>query len=156
LYIKMIHYFEGKEFYVRDAYACSDWRYRMNVRVINEYPWSNLFVYNMFISPSEKELKNFSPEWLILNAPGFKADPATDGTRQHNFSIIDFKRNIILVGGSGYTGEIKKGVFSALNFILPHQKNVLSMHCSANIGENGDTAIFFGLSGTGKTTLSAD
>jgi phosphoenolpyruvate carboxykinase (ATP) len=156
LYIKMIRYFEGKEFFVRDAYACADWRYRMNIRVINEYAWSNLFAYNMFLRPTENELKSFSAEWLILNAPGFKADPETDGTRQHNFSILDFKRKIILIGGSGYTGEIKKGVFTALNFILPQQKNVLSMHCSANIGEQGDTAIFFGLSGTGKTTLSAD
>jgi phosphoenolpyruvate carboxykinase (ATP) len=156
LYIKMIRYFEGKEFFVRDAYACADWRYRMNIRVINEHPWSNLFVYNMFLRPTANELKVFTPEWLILNAPNFKADPAEDGTRQHNFSIIDFKRKIILIGGSGYTGEIKKGVFSALNFILPHQKNVLPMHCSANIGDAGDTAIFFGLSGTGKTTLSAD
>jgi phosphoenolpyruvate carboxykinase (ATP) len=156
LYIKMIRYFEGKEFFVRDVYACADTRYRMNIRVINEYAWSNLFVYNMFIRPSEKELQNFKSEWLILNAPGFRANPAEDGTRQHNFSIIDFKRKIILIGGSGYTGEIKKGVFTALNFILPHQKNVLAMHCSANIGEKGDTAIFFGLSGTGKTTLSAD
>lgn len=156
LYIKMIRYFEGKEFFVRDVFACADHRYRMPIRVINEFPWSNLFVYNMFIRPSEKELQNFNAEWLILNAPGFRANPEVDGTRQHNFSIIDFKRKIILVGGSGYTGEIKKGVFTALNFILPHQKNVLSMHCSANIGEKGDTAIFFGLSGTGKTTLSAD
>jgi phosphoenolpyruvate carboxykinase (ATP) len=156
LYIKMIRYFEGKEFFVRDCYACADRRYRMDLRVINEYPWSNLFVYNMFLRPEEKELKFFNPEWLILNAPGFRADPKTDGTRQHNFSIIDFKRRIILVGGSAYTGEIKKSVFSALNFILPHQRNVLPMHCSANAGEDGDTAIFFGLSGTGKTTLSAD
>jgi phosphoenolpyruvate carboxykinase (ATP) len=156
LYIKMIRYFEGKEFFVRDVSACADWRHKMNIRVINEYAWSNLFVYNMFIKPTEKELQNFSADWLILNAPGFHANPATDGTRQHNFSIIDFKRKIILIGGSGYTGEIKKSVFTALNFILPHQKNVLSMHCSANIGEKGDTAIFFGLSGTGKTTLSAD
>jgi phosphoenolpyruvate carboxykinase (ATP) len=156
LYIKMIRYFEGKEFFVRDVYACADWRYRTNIRVLNEYAWSNLFVYNMFIRPSEKELLFFSPHWLILNAPGFKANPKEDGTRQHNFSIIDFKRKIILIGGSAYTGEIKKAVFSALNFILPEQKNVLSMHCSANIGKKGDTAIFFGLSGTGKTTLSAD
>lgn len=156
LYIKMIRYFEGKEFFVRDAYACADWRYRVNIRAITEYAWSNLFVYNMFLRPTEKELINFTPEWLILCAPGFKADPETDGTRQHNFSIIDFKRKIILIGGSAYTGEIKKGVFSALNYTLPQQQNVLSMHCSANIGEKGDTAIFFGLSGTGKTTLSAD
>jgi phosphoenolpyruvate carboxykinase (ATP) len=156
LYIKMIRYFEGKEFFVRDAFACADWRYRMNIRVINEYAWSNLFVSNMFLRPTSSELSMFKAEWLILNAPGFKADPAEDGTRQHNFSIIDFKRKIILIGGSAYTGEIKKGIFTALNFILPHQKNVLPMHCSANMGEMGDTAIFFGLSGTGKTTLSAD
>ncbi|HEY3405120.1 MAG TPA: phosphoenolpyruvate carboxykinase (ATP) [Ohtaekwangia sp.] len=156
LHQKMLRYFEGKEFYVRDAFACADARYRMNIRVINEYAWSNLFVHNMFIRPTEDELRYFIPEWTIINAPGFKADPVMDGTRQHNFSIIDFTRRIILVGGSGYTGEIKKGVFTALNFILPHQKNVLAMHCSANVGEKGDTAIFFGLSGTGKTTLSAD
>lgn len=155
LYIKMIRYFEGKECYVRDCYACADWRYRMDLRIINEYPWSNLFVYNMFLNPEEKEMNFFKPEWLVLNAPGFRANPEEDGTRQHNFSIIDFKRKIILVGGSAYTGEIKKSVFSALNFILP-QRDVLPMHCSANTGAAGDTAIFFGLSGTGKTTLSAD
>ena len=156
LYRKMIHYFNGKEFFVRDAYACSDPRYRMNIRVINEYAWSNLFVYNMFLRPPMHELNSFVPEWHIINAPGFHANPQEDGTRQHNFSIIDFKRKIILIGGTGYTGEIKKGVFTALNFILPHQKNVFPMHCSANMGLNGDTALFFGLSGTGKTTLSAD
>jgi phosphoenolpyruvate carboxykinase (ATP) len=156
LHKKMIRYFEAKEIYVRDAYACADWRFRMNIRVVNEYAWSNLFVYNMFLRPTDEELKNFVPEWLILNAPGFKADPASDGTRQENFSIIDFSRKIILIGGSAYTGEIKKGVFTVLNFVLPHQHNVLPMHCSANIGEQGDTAIFFGLSGTGKTTLSTD
>lgn len=156
LYQKMLRYFNGKEFYVRDVYACADPRYKLRIRVINEYAWSNLFVYNMFIRPTEAELLNFSPEWTILNAPGFFADPLLDGTRQHNFSIIDFTRKIILVGGSGYTGEIKKGVFTVLNFTLPVQQNVLSMHCSANVGEHGDTAIFFGLSGTGKTTLSAD
>jgi phosphoenolpyruvate carboxykinase (ATP) len=156
LYQKMIAYLDGKEIFVRDVYACSDWRYRMNIRVINEYAWSNLFVYNMFLRPTESELEHFTPDWLVINAPGFKADPKVDGTRQHNFSIIDFSRKIILIGGSAYTGEIKKGIFTVLNFVLPHQKNVLAMHCSANIGEDGDTAIFFGLSGTGKTTLSTD
>jgi phosphoenolpyruvate carboxykinase (ATP) len=156
LHQKMLQYLEGKEFYVRDVYACADPRYRLRVRVVNEYAWSNLFVYNMFIRPTEQELGNFEPEWLVLNAPGFHADPAVDGTRQHNFSIIDFSRKVILIGGSGYTGEIKKGIFTVLNFILPHQQNVLAMHCSANVGAAGDTAIFFGLSGTGKTTLSAD
>jgi phosphoenolpyruvate carboxykinase (ATP) len=156
LYRKMINYFNGKEFFVRDVYACADIRYRLNIRVITEYSWSNLFVHNMFLRPTEKELTRFAPEWHILCAPGFHADPSEDGTRQHNFSIIDLKRKIIIIGGSGYTGEIKKGVFTVLNFILPHQRNVLSMHCSANTGIDGDTAIFFGLSGTGKTTLSAD
>lgn len=156
LHQKLVNHFNNKEFYVRDVYACADPRYQMNIRVVTELPWSNLFASNMFIRPTKDELLSFKPEWTILCAPSFRANPATDGTRQHNFSIIDFTRKIILVGGSGYTGEIKKGVFSALNFILPHQKNVLAMHCSANIGESGDTAIFFGLSGTGKTTLSAD
>ncbi|MCL4154252.1 UNVERIFIED_CONTAM: hypothetical protein GTU68_065621, partial [Idotea baltica] len=97
-----------------------------------------------------------TPEWHIINAPGFKADPSTDGTRQENFAIIDFTEKCILIGGTGYTGEIKKGIFSVLNFVLPHECSVLSMHCSANVGEKNDTSIFFGLSGTGKTTLSSD
>jgi phosphoenolpyruvate carboxykinase (ATP) len=101
-------------------------------------------------------LQGFDPEWLVVNAPGFKADPAVDGTRQHNFAILDFTKKIALIGGTGYTGEIKKGIFSALNFILPVDKNTMPMHCSANVGNDGETAIFFGLSGTGKTTLSAD
>ena len=156
LYIRMIRYFEGKEIFVRDCSACADWRYRMDLRVITEYAWSNLFAANMFLRPAEKELRFFNPEWLVLNAPGFRADPRTDGTRQHNFTILDFKRKIILIGGSAYTGEIKKSVFSALNLVLPIKRNVLPMHCSANVGVEGDTALFFGLSGTGKTTLSAD
>ncbi|MEO7311000.1 MAG: phosphoenolpyruvate carboxykinase (ATP) [Chitinophagaceae bacterium] len=146
----------GKEVWVRDAYACADNDYRLNIRVINEDAWSNLFCYNMFLRPAEEELDNFKPDWHIIQAPSFHADPKVDGTRQHNFSIISFKHRMILIGGSGYTGEMKKGIFSVLNFVLPHDKEVLSMHCSANIGESGDTAIFFGLSGTGKTTLSAD
>lgn len=156
LYDKVVDYLSGKEIYARDAIACSDPAYKMNLRVINEYPWSNMFVYNMFIRPTEEEVKSFDPEWTVINAPGFMANPEVDGTRQHNFAILNFTRKIALVGGTGYTGEIKKGIFSALNFILPHQKNTLSMHCSANVGKDGDTAIFFGLSGTGKTTLSAD
>src|SRR5690606_29474919 len=156
LYIRMIHYFEGKTFYVRDCEACAEPRYRMPIRVINEYAWSNIFVHNIFLRPERKELKFLQPEWLLLNAPGFHADPKIDGTRQHNFTIIDFKRKIILIGGSAYTGEIKKSVFTALNYTLPKHAGVLPMHCSANSGTAGDTALFFGLSGTGKTTLSAD
>jgi len=153
---KVIDHYAGKNVYMRDAYACADPRYRLNIRVINETAYHNLFCNNLFLRPTQDELKNFSPEWLILNAPSFKANKDVDGTRQHNFSIIDFSRKIILVGGSAYTGEMKKGIFTVLNYILPEERNTLSMHCSANIGKNGDTAVFFGLSGTGKTTLSAD
>ena len=156
IYQKMMKYFENKDIYVRDAYVCSVPEFQLNLRVINEFPWSNQFASNMFIDPKQDELPHFNPEWHIINAPGFKADPETDGTRQENFAIINFTKKMILIGGTGYTGEIKKGIFSVLNFVLPHQKNTLSMHCSANLGQEGDTAIFFGLSGTGKTTLSAD
>ena len=153
---KVAEYLNDKPLYVRDCFVCADPAYRMGVRVINEYPWSNLFVYNMFIRPTEEELVDFNPEWTVINAPGFYADPDEDGTRQHNFAILNFTRKIALIGGTGYTGEIKKGIFSALNFILPVFKNTLPMHCSSNIGKDGETAIFFGLSGTGKTTLSTD
>ena len=156
LYKKSIDYLQNKEIYVRDVYACSLKPFQLNIRVVNEYPWSNHFVCNMFNEPKDEELKSFIPEWHLINIPGFDADPSTDGTRKSNFSIINFSKKIVLIGGTGYTGEIKKGIFSVLNFILPHQKNTLSMHCSANLGKKGDTAVFFGLSGTGKTTLSAD
>ncbi|WP_282134576.1 phosphoenolpyruvate carboxykinase (ATP) [Seonamhaeicola maritimus] len=156
LYSKMVSYLSNKEVYVRDCYACADDIYKLSIRVINEYPWSNQFAHNMFIRPTEDELNNFNPEWTVMNAPGFMADPEEDGTRQHNFAILDFSKKIAIVGGTGYTGEIKKGIFSALNFVLPVFKNTLPMHCSANVGKDGDTAIFFGLSGTGKTTLSTD
>lgn len=156
LYSKVTAYLSEKEVFVRDSYACADDKYRLNIRVVNEYPWSNMFAYNMFLRPTNEELKGFDPEWLIINAPGFMANPEVDKTRQHNFAILNFTKKIALIGGTGYTGEIKKGIFSALNFILPVNKNTLPMHCSANVGEDGETAIFFGLSGTGKTTLSAD
>ncbi|RYJ53546.1 phosphoenolpyruvate carboxykinase (ATP) [Flavobacterium petrolei] len=156
LYNKVTAYLSDKDIYVRDSYVCSDPNYRLNVRVITETPWANLFCYNMFLRPEMEELANFDPEWTLLCVPSFMADPAVDGTRQSNFAILDFTRKVVLIGGTGYTGEMKKGIFSALNFILPVFKNTLPMHCSANVGKDGDTAIFFGLSGTGKTTLSAD
>lgn len=156
MYQKLVSHLDKNESWVRDCYACADPKYRLNIRVINENPWSNLFAYNMFLRPSAEELDNFKPEWHIIQAPSFKADPAVDGTRQHNFAMVSFRKKMILIGGTGYTGEMKKGIFTILNYILPHDKNVLSMHCSANMGKDGDTAIFFGLSGTGKTTLSAD
>lgn len=156
LYNKVVNYLSTKELFVRDCYACSDENYKLSIRVINENPWSNMFAYNMFLRPTDTELDTFSPEWTIINAPGFMANPVEDGTRQHNFAILNFTKKIALIGGTGYTGEIKKGIFSVLNFILPVFKNTLPMHCSANVGKEGDTAIFFGLSGTGKTTLSTD
>lgn len=156
LYQKMIDHFSNKKIWIRDCYACADPAFRLNIRIINEDPSSNLFAYNMFLRPSKKELENFNPDWYIIHAPAFFANPKTDGIRQENFTIINFTKKVILIGGSAYTGEIKKGIFSILNFVLPHYHNVLSMHCSANVGKDHDTALFFGLSGTGKTTLSAD
>lgn len=153
---KIQQYFAGKDVFVRDAIACADEEYQTPVRVMTEYPWSNQFVYNMFLRPTEEQVKSFSPEWVVYNAPGFEGDPEVDGLRQKNFAIINFAEKQIIVGGTGYTGEIKKGVFSVLNYVLPKERDVLAMHCSANMGKNGDVAIFFGLSGTGKTTLSAD
>jgi phosphoenolpyruvate carboxykinase (ATP) len=157
IYKKVIDYL-GKlpELWVRDCYACADPRYRLNVRVVNEKPWNNLFAYNMFLRPTDDELETFEPDWHVISAPGLKLDPKECGTRQHNGAVVSFKHKMILIAGTGYTGETKKGIFTILNYILPHEKNVLSMHCSANMGDDGDTAIFFGLSGTGKTTLSAD
>jgi phosphoenolpyruvate carboxykinase (ATP) len=156
LYKKVTSYLSNKEVFVRDSYVCADPNYRLNVRVVTETPWANLFCYNMFLRPEQEELESFTAEWTLLCVPSFMADPAVDGTRQSNFAILDFTRKVVLIGGTGYTGEMKKGIFSALNFILPVDKNALPMHCSSNVGDKDDTAIFFGLSGTGKTTLSAD
>jgi phosphoenolpyruvate carboxykinase (ATP) len=157
VYKKVIAYLDTlPEIWMRDCYACADPRFRLNVRVVNEKPWNNLFAYNMFLRPSEEELEIIEPDWHVIAAPGLKLDPKECGTRQHNAAVVSFKHKMILIAGTGYTGETKKGIFTILNYILPHEKNVLSMHCSANMGHDGDTAIFFGLSGTGKTTLSAD
>lgn len=152
---KLTSHIDQKKYYVRDAYACADDAYRTTIRVVTETAYQSLFSNNLFLRPAAAEPGDV-PEWTIIASPSFLADPAVDGTRQANFSILNFSKKIILIGGSGYTGEIKKGIFSVLNFILPLQRNTLSMHCSANVGLEGDTAIFFGLSGTGKTTLSAD
>lgn len=152
---KVTNYLNQQKYYVRDAYACADESYKTTIRVVTETAYQNLFANNLFLRFGEEEVTE-TPEWTIIAAPGFLANPETDGTRQGNFSILNFTKKMILIGGTGYTGEIKKGIFSVLNFILPEQRNTLSMHCSANVGAAGDTAIFFGLSGTGKTTLSAD
>lgn len=156
LYAKLVKSLEGRKLYVRDAYAGADPNYRLNIRVVNTLAYHNMFCYNMFLRPAVEELAKFAPDFTIICNPDFQADPATDGVARPNFAILNMTRRTILIGGTGYTGEMKKGIFSVLNYLLPHQHRVLSMHCSANIGKAGDTAIFFGLSGTGKTTLSAD
>jgi len=153
---KMLSYADGKTLYVHDAFVCADPAYLLKVRVITETPWANLFANNLFLRPTAEQLKTFTPDWHIICLPGFRANAKEDGTRQHNFTMLNFTEKQTLIGGSAYTGEIKKSVFTLLNYTLPVEKGVLSMHCSANVGKNGDTAIFFGLSGTGKTTLSAD
>ncbi len=155
---KMFRYMTGKkDIWVRDVTACAHPVYRMNIRVINEQPAANLFCYNMFMPPEEEELSRFLPGWEVIHLPGFKADPLSDGTPTERFAIISFLHKMILIGGTAYTGEIKKGIFTVLNYLLPQEHTILSMHCSVNIGkEENEAALFFGLSGTGKTTLSAD
>ena len=142
------------ELWIRDCYACADEDYRLNIRIVNEKPWINLFAYNMFLRPTEEELEDFSPHWHIFSAPGLQLPYKACGTRQENAVVISFKHKMILIAGTAYTGEIKKAIFSVLNYLLPTEKKVLGMHCAANIGTKTDTALFFGLSGTGKTTLS--
>ena len=152
----LVAYLDSKGIYARDAFVGAHPACRRALRVLTEKSWSNLFAHNMFLRPTPEESAHFVPDWHILCAPGFKADPEVHGTRQSNFAVLDFDRKRILIGGTGYTGEIKKGMFSAMNFLLPTESDVLPMHCSANEGQDGKTAVFFGLSGTGKTTLSSD
>ena len=156
LYDKVLKNLAGKTVYTRYAYAGALPEYRFNIEVVNTKAYHNLFCYNMFLRPTAEELNDFKPEFTIICDPDFEADPAVDGTKNANFAILNLTRNILLIGGTGYTGEMKKGIFSVLNDKLPLERHTLSMHSSANEGEKGDTAVFFGLSGTGKTTLSAD
>ncbi len=155
LLAKMKDFVKERELWISHCYAGADERFRINVTAINTTPWANLFCQHLFICPSNEELLHYMQEWVIFQVPEFQADPSIDGTRQKNFSIINFTKKMILIGGTAYTGEMKKGIFSVLNFLLPQQQ-VLPMHCSANEGAAEDVALFFGLSGTGKTTLSAD
>ena len=155
LLARMQAYYKGRDLFVQDCYAGADPDYRLRVRVITAAAWHNMFARNMFIQPVAGELRGFAPEFTIIQAPGLEADPALHGTYSGTFIVANFARRMVLIGGSSYAGEIKKSVFSVLNYLLP-ARGVLPMHCSANIGGNGDAAIFFGLSGTGKTTLSAD
>ncbi|MCB0782031.1 MAG: phosphoenolpyruvate carboxykinase (ATP), partial [Flavobacteriales bacterium] len=127
LYDKLCAYLMNREVYIKDAYACADPDYKLNLRVVAELPWSALFASNMFLRPTHAELEDFEPEWHVVCAPGFQADPEKDGTRQRNFAIISFTRKMIIIGGTGYTGEIKKGIFTVLNYVLPQERQVLSM-----------------------------
>ena len=152
---RMLAFFQGREVFVQDVYAGADPAYRLPVRIVTQQAWHSLFVRNMFLLPSDEERADFVPEFTVLHAPGMQSAPEIDGTRSEVFVMLNFAERLILVGGSHYTGEIKKTIFSVLNYLLP-AKGVLPMHCSSNVGANGDAAIFFGLSGTGKTTLSSD
>jgi phosphoenolpyruvate carboxykinase (ATP) len=151
---RMMKHASGLDLFVQDTYAGADPRYRLPVRIITELAWHSLFARTMFINDDEGREKH-SPEFTVVNVPSFKADPARDGTRAQTFILMDFRQRLVLIGGTSYAGETKKSVFTILNYLLP-QRGVMSMHCSANVGAGGDVAIFFGLSGTGKTTLSAD
>lgn len=155
LYSKMKAAMNEKELFISDLFAGADPDYRLNVRVINEYAWHNLFCNNLFIRPTVADLAQHNAQFTIIDIPSVKADPATDGTNSETFIVLNLEKGLILIGGTEYAGEMKKSIFTTLNYLLP-LKGVMPMHCSANIGENGDTALFFGLSGTGKTTLSAD
>jgi len=153
---RMQQYVATHDVYTQDVFACADPRFRLRVRVITEMAWHSLFARNLFIRPTTDELMDFQPDFTVIALPSMQADPARDGTHSETFILVNLGRRIVLIGGTGYAGEIKKSIFTALNYILPAQ-NVFPMHCSANLSPDGDdVALFFGLSGTGKTTLSAD
>jgi len=157
LHSRVLAYLQGREIFVQDCYAGADPNHQLHIRVITETAWHSLFARNMFIKITESaKLESHDPGFTVIHVPGFKAIPAIDGTNSEVFVIVDYGKQLVLIGGTSYAGEIKKSIFSVLNYILPHKDKVLSMHCSANIGKKGDSAVFFGLSGTGKTTLSAD
>ncbi len=155
IYQKLTAYLQGRDVFVFDGFAGADSAYHLPVRVVNELASQNLFIHQLLVRPTEEELKDFVPGFTVIAAPGFKCIPEVDGVHSEAAILLNFEKKIVLIAGSQYAGEIKKSIFSVMNYFLPKQ-GVFSMHCSANIGEKGDTAIFFGLSGTGKTTLSAD
>lgn len=155
LLAKMVEFIERNEVYVQDVFACADPAYRLRVRVVSQLAWHSLFVRNLFIRPSNDEDLRFEPDFTVVALPEAVADPAADGTRSETFILVNFARRMVLIGGSRYAGEMKKSIFTALNYLLP-ERGVMPMHCSANVGQDGNVALFFGLSGTGKTTLSSD
>jgi phosphoenolpyruvate carboxykinase (ATP) len=155
LWRRALAHLSDKDLFITDAWACADPDHRLELRVISELGWHALFARQLFRRPSAADLESFQPSWTVLSVPTFRADPFRDGTNSHVFVSIDFARRRVLVVGTHYAGEIKKSIFTVLNYLLPHD-GVMPMHCSANLGAAGDVALFFGLSGTGKTTLSAD
>ncbi len=155
LYDRVTYFLEGRELFVQDLFCGADPAYRLPIRIINQFAWHNLFVRQLFVRPDAEELAAHKPEFTVICAPEFRADAERDGINSEVFILLDFTRRIVLIGGTAYAGEMKKCIFSVMNFLLP-QRDVFPMHCSANIGKDGVTALFFGLSGTGKTTLSAD
>jgi phosphoenolpyruvate carboxykinase (ATP) len=155
LYKRMLAYVQGKNLYVFDGYVGADPNYQLSVRVINELASHNLFVHQMFLRPTAEELKTHHPDFTVISVPGFQGDPDIDGINSEAFIVLSFEKRLVLIGGTHYAGEMKKSVFSFMNYIMT-KRNVLPMHCSANMDQDGNTALFFGLSGTGKTTLSAD
>ena len=152
---KMKNFVDGKELFVFDGFVGADVENRLSIRVINDHAWQNVFARQLFVRPSASELESHEPEFTLMCINDFEAIPEVDGTNSNVFIIIDLTKKLVLIGGTSYAGEMKKSMFSVMNYILP-SRGVFPMHCSANIGKDGDTALFFGLSGTGKTTLSAD
>jgi len=156
LHSRLLAYLQGRDLFIQDCFVGADPTHRIPIRIITEYAWHSLFARNMFIQIKERsQLVNHIPQFTVINTPRFHALPELDGTNSETFIIVNFGKKLILIGGTSYAGEIKKSIFTLLNYLYP-QKEILSMHCSANVGAKGDVAIFFGLSGTGKTTLSAD
>ncbi len=155
LYADMMAHAQGRELFAKDLFGGADLTHRISVRIETEYPWHSLFVHQLLIRPTAEQLKSFDPEFTIIDLPSFVADPARHGCATQTVIAVNFTKKMILIGGTSYAGEMKKSVFTIMNYLLP-AKRVMSMHCSANVGSDGRSAIFFGLSGTGKTTLSAD
>jgi phosphoenolpyruvate carboxykinase (ATP) len=155
LFIKVISYLQGRDVFVQDLAAGANPNFRIPIRIITEQAWPSLFAQNLFIRTTEEVQRTHVPEFTVIQVPGFLADPEIDGTNSSIFIVVDFHRRLVLIGGSSYAGEIKKSIFTVMNYLMP-QAGVLPMHCSANIGAQNDVSLFFGLSGTGKTTLSSD
>jgi phosphoenolpyruvate carboxykinase (ATP) len=155
LYSRLTAYLQNREVFVFDGFAGADKSQRLAVRFVNEFAWQNLFVHQLFIRPTAEELAAHEPEFTVIAAPGFQAIPAIDGTKSEAFILVNFEKRLVIIGGTRYAGEMKKSIFTVMNYYMP-LAGTASMHCSANVGHDGDVALFFGLSGTGKTTLSAD